>query len=117
MRTPPLVGMIERRLLVNYRVDPQIAAGWLPPPLRPRLVRGHAVAGLCLLRLGGLRPPGVPARLGLTSENVAHRVAVEWDTRDGVADGVFISRRDTTSWTSVALGGRLFPGDHHRARF
>jgi hypothetical protein len=115
--TPPLVGTIERRLLVNYRVDPVVAAGWLPSPLRPRLVRGHAVAGLCLLRLGDLRPPGVPARLGLTSENVAHRVAVEWDSPHGVADGVFISRRDTTSWASVAFGGRLFPGDHHRARF
>ncbi|MGP3918848.1 hypothetical protein ACTWQA_44875 [Nonomuraea sp. 10N515B] len=28
----------------------------LPDGLRPQLVRGHAVAGICLLRLGDVRP-------------------------------------------------------------
>ena len=35
---------------------------------------------------------------------------------DGVSGhGVYIPRRDTDSRLSVLLGGRLFPGEHHRA--
>jgi len=46
--------------------------------------------------------------MGVTSESAAHRVAVEWDTPDG--PGV-------RSRLSVLVGGRLFPGWHHLARF
>ena len=49
---------------------------------RPQLVEGRAVAGICLIRLGSLRPKGLPASLGVTTENAAHRIAVEWD-QDG----------------------------------
>ena len=55
--------------------------------------------------------------MGLRSENAAHRIAVEWDTPDGTACGVYIPRRDTDSLANVVAGGRLFPGVHHRARF
>jgi hypothetical protein len=112
-----MLGVVERRLLVNYRTDPQITARLLPSPLRPQLVNGWAVAGICLIRLGRLRPRYVPRALGLRSENAAHRIAVEWDTPDGVATGVYIPRRDSGSRTNVVIGGRLFPGQHHRARF
>ena len=53
----------------------------------------------------------------MTSENAAHRVAVEWDTPDGSVTGVYIPRRDTSSRLTTLLGGRAFPGWHHRARF
>jgi hypothetical protein len=53
----------------------------------------------------------------LRSENAAHRIAVEWDTPAGVATGVWIPRRDTASLVNIALGGRIFPGQHNRARF
>ncbi|MFK0172164.1 DUF2071 domain-containing protein [Streptomyces sp. NPDC090306] len=112
-----LASVVERRLLVNYRVDPDAAARLLPAPLRPQLVRGHAVAGICLLRLGHARPAGAPAAFGLRSENVAHRVAVEWDGPDGVERGVYIPRRDTDSRLNALAGGRLFPGEHGRAAF
>jgi hypothetical protein len=117
MRPPPLIGVVERRLLVNYRTDPDITAGLLPAPLRPQIVNGYAVAGICLIRLGRLRPRHVPSALGLHSENAAHRIAVEWDTSNGVATGVYIPRRDSNSAINVMVGGRLFPGQHHRARF
>jgi hypothetical protein len=42
---------------------------------------------------------------------------VEWDTPSGTARGVWIPRRDTASLVNIALGGRLFPGEHHQARF
>ncbi|MBO0871427.1 MAG: DUF2071 domain-containing protein [Micromonosporaceae bacterium] len=112
-----MVGVIERRLLINYRADPDAIRRLLPAPLRPRLVNGCAVAGICLIRLGRLRPRHVPATLGLRSENAAHRIAVEWDTPRGPAVGVYIPRRDSGSAANVVIGGRLFPGQHHRARF
>jgi hypothetical protein len=117
VRPPILQGDIDRRLLVNYRVEPAVLEPVLPPPFRPQLIGGWAVAGICLIRLSRLRPRWTPVVLGRRSENAAHRVAVEWDTPDGVARGVYIPRRDTSSVLNVVAGGRLFPGEHHRARF
>lgn len=117
MRQPPLSSTVERRILVNYRVDPRAAADLLPAPLRPQLVRGYAVAGICLLRLGDVRPDWLPKAVGLRSENAAHRIAVEWDGPHGVETGVYIPRRDTASRLNAWAGGRLFPGEHQRADF
>jgi hypothetical protein len=118
MWQPRVRGEIERRLLVNYRVDPEVLAQALPAPFRPQLVDGSAVAGICLIRLGAMRVAGLPRWAGLRSENAAHRMAVEWDDPDGVTrTGVYIPRRDSDSWTNIALGGRVYPGEHHRARF
>jgi uncharacterized protein YqjF (DUF2071 family) len=114
---PRIEGQIERRLLVNYRVDPEVIARVLPHPFRPQLVDGAAIAGICLIRLGQLRPSHTPRWVGLRSENAAHRVAVEWDTANGPQAGVYIPRRDSDSWANVLLGGRVYPGEHHRARF
>lgn len=114
---PVLAGVVDRRLLINYSVDPGVIAAILPRPFRPQLVRGRAVAGICLIRLRNMRPAGLPSWIGLTSENAAHRVAVEWDGPDGIRNGVYIPRRDSDSLVNVAVGGRAFPGRHHRARF
>jgi hypothetical protein len=110
-------SVIERRLLVNYRVDPAVAASLLPTPFRPLLVNGWAVAGICLIRLGRLRPSWVPRCAGMRTENAAHRIAVEWDAMGGRQCGVYIPRRDSNSVITVLAGGRLFPGAHHRACF
>lgn len=114
---PDLAGTVDRRLLINYSVDPDVIARMLPLPFRPQLVRGRAVAGICLIRLQHMRPAGLPTWLGLASENAAHRVAVEWDTPHGVRSGVYIPRRDSNSLVNVLVGGRAYPGVHHRACF
>ncbi|MCX4545559.1 DUF2071 domain-containing protein [Streptomyces sp. NBC_01565] len=117
MKAPKLASVIERRLLVNYRVDPDTVARLLPEGLRPQLVRGHAVGGICLLRIGSVRPAWAPAAAGLRSENAAHRISVEWDGPDGVESGVYIPRRDTASLVTRWAGGRIFPGEHGHADF
>jgi hypothetical protein len=108
VKQPRLSSVIERRLLVNYRADPQAAAELLPAPLRPQQVGGWAVAGICLIRLGQVRPHWIPGRFGLCSENAAHRIAVEWDGPRGLETGVYIARRDSESAVNVLAGGRLF---------
>jgi hypothetical protein len=117
MRHLRLASVIERRLLVNYRVAPDVAARLLPGRLRPQLVHGHAIAGVCLLRLGSVRPAWAPEAFGLRSENAAHRIAVEWDGPGGVETGVYIPRRDTASRLNTWAGGRCFPGEQGRADF
>lgn len=117
MPLPNIRGVIDRRLLVNYRADPEVVAKLLPEPFRPQTFDGHAIVGICLIRLRGIRPRFVPAWAGLGSENAAHRIAVKWDGAAGEQVGVYIPRRDTSSCLNVLAGGRLFPGIHHRARF
>jgi hypothetical protein len=117
MPLPRMAGTIERRLLVNYAVDPDVLRPLVPERFRLQQVGGAAVAGICLIRLGGLRPAGLPVGLGLTTENGAHRVAVEWDSAEGLRRGVYILRRDTDSRVTTVVGGRLFPGTHDRAVF
>ncbi|CAG0990043.1 hypothetical protein PHYC_02238 [Phycisphaerales bacterium] len=116
MRMPAIQGLIARRVLVNFRVRPEAIRAILPPVFRPQLVDGWSVAGICLIRLERIRPRWMPV-FGIASENAAHRIAVEWDGAAGVERGVFIPRRDTSSWVNSAAGGRLFPGEHHRATF
>jgi uncharacterized protein YqjF (DUF2071 family) len=117
MRFPRVHGTIRRRLLVNFRVDPEVMQRQLPAPFRPKLQDGHAIAGVCLIRLENIRPRRFPAMMGLSSENAAHRVAVVWQDREGSHEGVYIPRRDTGSLVNHLAGGRLFPGEHQRATF
>ena len=56
-------------------MEPGALAAMLPAPFRPALVQGYGLAGICLIRLGGVRPASFPGSFGLTSENAAHRVA------------------------------------------
>ncbi len=90
-------SMVERRLLINYRIAPEVVAPLLPAGLRPQTVNGSAVGGICAIRLGSLRPRGLPAGLGLTSEGCAHRFAVEWGADQTRQRGVFIARRESSS--------------------
>jgi hypothetical protein len=113
MKLPNVHGVIRRRLLVNYRLDPDVAQRQLPGLFRPKLHEGYAIAGICLIRLEKIRPKRFPALAGFSSENAAHRFAVTWDDREGV----YIPRRDSSSLINHLAGGRLFPGEHQRAHF
>ncbi|MGC1480376.1 MAG: DUF2071 domain-containing protein [Chthoniobacterales bacterium] len=121
MRIPVIEGVIRRRLLLNYRVDPGVVSRLLPTNFTPKIVGGWAIAGICLIRLEVVRPKGFPAILGVSSENSAHRIAVEWAEGEGGSaprrEGVFVPRRDTGSLLNSLGGGRIFPGVHHRSRF
>jgi hypothetical protein len=116
MLIPVIRGVIDRRILINYRVDPEVLAKLLPPPFRPKIVGGAGVAGVCLIRLRHIRPRWLPAIAGISSENAAHRIAVKWGQGTEIREGVYIPRRDTSAWINTLAGGRLFPGTHHHAR-
>ena len=118
MKIPAITGIIRRRILLNYRVAPEVVRKLLPENFRPKLVDGYAIAGICLIRLEEIRPKGISRIVGISSENSAHRIAVQWnDAGCGVREGVFVPRRDTDSRLNALAGGRIFPGVHHLSRF
>ncbi len=118
MTTPILRGVIKRRFVLNYRADPEVVARLLPAPLHPKLYHGYAIVGVCLVRLESIRPRGLPAWLGVSSENAMHQVASEWVDQKGQShEGSFVARRDTDLWLTAILGGTFFPSRYHRARF
>src|SRR5690242_19368002 len=101
MRLPVIRGLIDRRILVNYRVEPDVLATLLPAPFRPQEINGWGIAGICLIRLRDVRPGGWPAWVGIRSENAAHRIAVEWDEAGAVRRGVYVLRRDSDSLLNI----------------
>ncbi len=118
MKIPTLQGVIKRRILVNYRADPETIQKILPAQFRPKLHNEKAIAGICLIRLEHIRPKFTPEFVGISSENAAHRIAVEWENEDGeTMEGVFVPRRDTDSFINHFVGGTLFPGEHNAADF
>ena len=82
MRLPVVRGVIDRRILANDRVDPDVVARTLPPPFRPKLHRGYGFVGICLIRLRATRPRFLPAWLGFTSENATHHH--KWQGRTNI---------------------------------
>jgi hypothetical protein len=117
MRLPAIHGYIDRRILVNFTADPGVVRSIIPELFRPKLFKGKAIVGICLIRLKSIKLKGLPDFLGVSSENGAHRIAVEWDEKGETKEGVYIPRRDTSLRLNTILGGRLFPGKHYLAKF
>jgi Uncharacterized conserved protein (COG2071) len=117
MKIPIIQGLIDRRILINFTADPEIIQKIIPHPFRPKVYKGKAIVGICLIRLKHIRPKGLPGFVGISSENGAHRIAVEWVDNGTNKEGVFIPRRDTSSLLNSLAGGRIFPGRHFHAKF
>jgi hypothetical protein len=117
MILPTIHGYIDRRILVNFTADPEVVQKIVPSPFRPKIYKEKAIVGICLIRLKNIKLKGLPDFIGVTSENGAHRIAVEWDEEGETREGVYIPRRDTSLRLNTILGGRLFPGKHYLAKF
>ncbi len=117
MKLPIIHGYIDRRILINFTADPDIVSKIIPKPFRPKIYKDKAIVGICLIRLKNIKPKGLPNFAGVSSENGAHRIAVEWDEEGQTKEGVYIPRRDTSSKLNVLAGGRVFPGKHFLAKF
>ena len=117
MKIPTIHGYIDRRILINFTADPKAVEGIIPLPFRPKIYKGKAIVGICLIRLKHIKPKRLPDFIGVNSENGAHRIAVEWDENGETKSGVYIPRRDTSLKLNALAGGRIFPGKHHYAKF
>ena len=117
MKIPTIHGYIDRRILINFIADPKAVEKIIPFPFRPKIYKGQAIVGICLIRLKNIKPKGFPDFVGVNSENGAHRIAVEWDENGTTKSGVYIPRRDTSLKLNTIVGGRIFPGKHYHAKF
>lgn len=108
-----LRGRVQCRYLMVYRVDPAVAAPLLPEGSSPHVFRGSTLIVLCYTHLVGASSRLLPRWLRGQSDHLAWRIPV---VRDGVR-GVWIPRRDTSSWVSVRFSGALSQGTYHLARF
>lgn len=114
---PVITGILDRRILLNYSLDPDYLKRFLPAPFKPRLYKGKGVGGVCMIRFSALRPKFAPEFLGIDSENAAHRIAVEWEQDGKHHEGVYIPKRNTASAFNYYAGGRVFPGVFQKSRF
>lgn len=97
MKLPVISGIIDRRMLINFRADPSIVE--------------KLIVGICLILLKKMvRVKGFPAFKGIGSESAAHRIAVNWTSRGVHQSSVYIPRRNTSSILNSLAGGRFFPG-------
>lgn len=114
---PLITGILDRRILLNYSLDPDYLKKFLPQPFQPRLYNGVGVGGICMIRFSGLRPQFIPKFMGIDSENAAHRIAVEWEIKGQKFEGVYIPMRNTASRFNYLTGGRIFPGIFQMSQF
>ncbi len=70
MPIPTLFGVIKRRFLINYRAHPKVIKGILPAPFEPKLHRGYAIVGICLIRLELIRATWTQANADGGSSNI-----------------------------------------------
>ena len=103
-------GVIDRRILVNYRIDPHYLEKILPSPFKPRLINGYGLGGICLIRFKKMRPTWLPSIVGTSSENGTHRFCVEWKENGKLYNGVYVKKRFTNSRLHEFGGEKIFPG-------
>jgi hypothetical protein len=108
-----ITGIIDHRILLNYRVEPRAIDRRLPAGFLPKLVKGFALGGICQVSVSRMRPRGLPEVIGFHSHNAAHRIAV----LQGSNEGVYVPRRDTDSRMNQLVGGRVFPGVYTLSEF
>lgn len=107
---------ILSRLLVVYRLDPELACrALLPEGHEPRLVQGHAIVAACYTRLGPKwifrRRESEPT---VGSEHLAYRIGVR--RADG-SEATWIARRETSSWLEARCGAKLLGREYGRSAF
>ncbi len=115
--SPDLVGDVECRVLLNYRVDVDALESVLPDPFHPVEVEdGMGLGGVCAASMKDARPRRTPRALGLTVDNTMHRVAVQWMEDGSRHRGSYVVRRDAAGRLKAMAESRFLPGDVGAAR-
>ena len=112
-----ITGKIERRILINYRVAPQVLKPILPPQFSPRVKNGFTICGICLIQFSKMRPTFLPEYMGSSSENGTHRFCVQWNNGENLQKGVYVLQRFTNSRLHELGSNLLSPGALSFAKF
>ena len=107
---------VRGRVVVFYRVEPDVARGLLPSELRPRITAGSAIVVLCYTHLGRLETRFLPHRLA-TSHHLAYRVSAEAAGENGPTCSTWVAHRETSSRIGARWNEKVFRHGHGRSRF
>jgi len=67
VKVKEVTGVIDHRILLNFRVDPEVMQKALPAEFTPKLMKGYAIGGICQVSLSEMRLAGMPAVMGTAS--------------------------------------------------
>ncbi|MEZ5976330.1 MAG: hypothetical protein R3F17_01825 [Planctomycetota bacterium] len=116
MHHPPLRGRCPLRALFTWKLDPTACRRVIPAPLRPKVIRGHAVGVVDCMRIVGLRPRLMPRPLGLTMEIASHLIVAEWMDQGQLRNVLYVMRRDVQVRRLGRAAGLLLPGHPYPAK-
>lgn len=94
---------IDRRIVVFFRVDPQAAAGALPPGSAAREIKGCGLAGIAIARRRSVPSTWLPDRFSTFHQAVHFVLAARTPTPRG-GSGAVVARSDTSSRLLVWMG-------------
>ncbi len=111
--SPAIRGVIERRILVNYRLDVGTLEAVLPEPFGGREVgeSGKGIGSICLMRVGDARMSFAPEAFGVSVETATHRISAVREKNGETEHCVYVPRRDVSSQFCAAMGERLLPAE------
>jgi hypothetical protein len=109
-------GRIERCWLFAYQTPVEAARSELPPELEPVTHGGCAFWSVVVCRLAGMRPPPLPAFLGVGYWHVAYRIYARFHPLGGApVEGLYFLRSDCNSRLMAAAGNLLTDFRFHMA--
>jgi len=117
--SPAVRGVIERRILMNYRIDVGTLDTVLPEPFRGREVgeSGKGIGSVCLMRVGNARLRFAPSAFGVSVETATHRISAEREKDGKTENCVYVPRREVSSGFFGAVGESLLPAELNRGDF
>lgn len=62
-----VMGIIDHRILLNFRIDPEVMKKNLPEEFTAKVVNGYAIGGICQVSLSEMRAKGMPTIVGTGS--------------------------------------------------
>jgi hypothetical protein len=111
--SPAIRGVIERRILVNYRVDVGTLDAVLPDTFEGREVgeSGKGIGSICLMRVGDARMRFAPEAFGVSVEAATHRISAVREKNGGTENCVYVPQRVVSSRLSASLGEVFLPAE------
>ena len=109
-------GVVTRRFLISYPVQPSALSRFLPPDAELSTWQGFAWVSACFVNIRHMRPSLVPAPVGIDFNYLVHRTRARLPYPDGIRrESVLVLEANINSRVFAALGQRL-PGVSFRAR-
>jgi len=112
-----ITGVIARRVMLNYRIDQDVAREILPSSFSPQLFHRYAIGGLCLMQFADIEGNFLPVWMGPNTDAVSYRIAVTWEEDGEMKSGHYIPRRESNSFLNRNLGDKAFTGIVSRSKF